>query len=52
MSDSRQSFGFDIGFIDHLRIITASNYKSHGITVSKYYYNYSTHKVSPSQPDF
>jgi hypothetical protein len=28
MSDSRRSSGLDIGFIDHLRIVTTSNYNS------------------------
>jgi hypothetical protein len=28
MSDSRRGFGLDIGFIDHVRIVTTSNFKS------------------------
>jgi hypothetical protein len=45
-------FGLVIGFTDHFRIVTTSNYKSRGITHSKCHCNYSTHKVFSSHPDF
>jgi hypothetical protein len=28
MSDSRRGFGLDIGFIDHLHVVTTNNYNS------------------------
>jgi hypothetical protein len=43
----------DIGFIDHLRIVTTSNYNSlTGLHTSNITVNYSTHKVFSSQHDF
>jgi hypothetical protein len=28
MSDLQQSFGWELGFIDHLQVVTTNNYKS------------------------
>jgi hypothetical protein len=53
MSDSRRGFGLDIGFSDHLQIVTTRNYNSltelhtPNITV-----NYGTYKVSSSHSEF
>jgi hypothetical protein len=44
-SDFRRGFGLEIAFIDHLRIVTTSNYNSLTELHSKYHCNYSTYKV-------
>jgi hypothetical protein len=40
MSDYRRGFGLDIGFIDHLQVVTTNNYNT--IAISTLY------KITPS----